>query len=66
MYREDEEARREYDEEVWFEKRMERISELMEEFVLAAMLSALEKIKDRGMTIDVSKPFPLFDKNEPF
>jgi hypothetical protein len=39
----------EYEEELVFEKKMDHISEHMEEMVLDAMLSALKKIKERNL-----------------
>jgi len=47
MCYDEERARKEYDQEVWYEKRIERITEAMEEIVLDTLLTALENIRDR-------------------
>lgn len=47
MCHDEERARKEYDQEVWYEKRIERITEAMEEIVLDTLLTALENIRDR-------------------
>ncbi len=62
MYYEDEEGLREYAREVWREKRMERITEEMEDLIMGAFLSALEKIKDKEVSIDTDKGVTGYEK----
>ena len=62
MYYEDEEVLREYAREVWREKRMERITEEMEDLIMGAFLSALEKIKDKEVSIDTDKGVTGYEK----
>ena len=40
------------DEEICFEQKMDRISEVLEELILNAMIAALEKIKQRNSLFD--------------
>ena len=40
------------DEEICFEQKMDRISEVLEKLILDAMIAALEKIKQRNLIFD--------------
>ena len=40
------------DEEICFEQKMDRISEVLEELILNAMIATLEKIKQRNSLFD--------------
>jgi len=40
------------DEEICFEQKMDRISEILEELILDAMIAAFEKIKQRNLIFD--------------
>ena len=47
MCHDEERERKEYEQEVWCEKRIERLTEAMEELVLDTLLTALENIRNR-------------------
>ena len=51
----EERARKEYDQEVWYEKRIERITEAMDEIVLDTLLTALENIRDRRDMLNLKR-----------
>lgn len=55
MCHDEEKARKEYDQEVWYEKRIERITEAMEEIVLDTLLTALENIRDRRDMLNLKR-----------
>jgi len=55
MCHDEERARKEYDQEVWNERRIERITEAMEEIVLDTLLTALENIRDRRDMLNLKR-----------
>ncbi len=52
-----------YKEDLQYERKMDRISEQIEELMLDAMITALEKIKDRNLFYSNVKPRP---QNDPY
>ncbi len=51
------------EEDLQYERKMDRISEQIEELMLDAMITALEKIKDRNLFYSNVKPRP---QNDPY
>ena len=52
-----------YKEDLQYERKMDRISEQIEELMLDAMITALEKIKDRNLFYSDIKSRP---QNDPY
>ena len=52
-----------YEEDLQYERKMDRISEQIEELMLDAMITALKKIKDRNLFYSDSESIP---QNDPY
>ena len=52
-----------YEEDLQYERKMDRISEQIEELMLVAMITALKKIKDRNLFYSNVESIP---QNDPY
>jgi len=66
MCYENEEKTMEHAKEVWPEKRMDQVTEAMEDLIMGVMLSALEKIKARDICRDPEGDSTGMDRQIPF